>query len=184
MNSKLIQIGYNADADRQENDLYCTNPKMVELLLQYEKFSPNIWEPCNGLSHISDTLRDNGYNVRKSDILSYNQDDVEIMDFLETNETFDGDIVTNPPYKNVEKYIYKALESANKVAMLLKVNILATQKRKKLFDAYPPKTVYVLSKRYMCAKNGEFEKYGNGAVDYVWIIWEKDFKGDSVIKWI
>jgi len=39
----------------------------------------------------------------------------------------------------------------------------------------------------LCAKNGEFEKMiaaGGSAVAYAWFVWEKDYKGDTVVKWI
>ena len=32
----LFQVGYNPTATRATNDLYCTNPKQVEKLLEYE----------------------------------------------------------------------------------------------------------------------------------------------------
>ena len=40
-----------------------------------------------------------------------------------------------------------------------------------------------------CGKNGNFFKEGTdkidqGAVAYAWFVWEKDYKGDPVIKWI
>ena len=180
----LFQVGYNPTATRATNDLYCTNPKQVEKLLEYETFNNNIWECCNGLSHISNYLIDKGYTVTKTDIDTYEQDDVDVVNFLDVDTTFDGDIITNPPYHNAEQFAAKAIESANKVAMLMKINFLATQKNKKLYDKYPPKVIYVLSKRLNCAKNGEFDKYGNGAVDYCWIIWEKGYEGQTQIKWI
>ena len=40
----LFQVGFNPSTERANNDLYCTNPKQVEKLLQYETFNNNIWE--------------------------------------------------------------------------------------------------------------------------------------------
>ena len=59
--------------------------------------------------------------------------------------------------------------------------------RKKLFEKYPPKVVYVSSSRLQCAKNGDFEKYGKGvgtAVAYAWYVWEKGFNGKTIIEWL
>lgn len=40
------------------------------------------------------------------------------------------------------------------------------------------------SSRLNCAKNGDFETYkNNSAIAYGWFIWEKGFKGDTIIKW-
>ena len=77
-----------------------------------------------------------------------------------------------------------SIEAGHKVAMFLKLTFLEGQKRKKLFSKYPPRYVYVFSKRVNCAKNGEFEKYGNNAVAYAWFVWEKGFCGEPVIRWI
>lgn len=186
MNYNKIQMGTNGQEDRAQNDLYCTPPDVVKKLLEVEQFNSNIWECCDGLGHISDTLKDNGYTVKTSDIIKY-RDITEEINFLNTDIKFEGDIITNPPYSTATDFIYKALDvvnDGNKVAMYLKVNFLASQKRYKLFTQNPPKTIYILSKRYNCAKNGEFDKYNNGSVDYCWIIWEKGFKGNTNIKWI
>lgn len=64
------------------------------------------------------------------------------------------------------------------------ITILEGQARKKLFEKYPPKVVYVSSARLQCAKNGEFDKYGNNAQAYAWFVWEKGYKGDTIIKWL
>ena len=103
---------------------------------------------------------------------------------------FNGDIITNPPYKHAQRFIEKALElipAGNKVAMFLKVQFLEGKARKKLFTKHPPKTIYVSSSRLLCAKNAEFErmkKGGGSAVAYAWFIWERGFNGKPIIRWI
>ena len=176
---------YNGKNDREKNDLYCTNPIAVQLLLDREKFDKNVWECCNGLGHISRTLEENGYKVRKSDIINYNNDDTEIIDMLKYDKPFEGDIITNPPYKYSTEIALKCIElSSGKVALYNSLNFLASQKRKPLFEKYPPKTVYIMSKRISCAKGGDFEHNVNGAIDYCWVVWDKNFKGKTEIQWI
>lgn len=69
--------------------------------------------------------------------------------------------------------------------MFLKVQFLEGKERRKLFEKYPPKVIYVSSSRINCAMNGDFEKYKfNSAVAYAWFVWEKGYCGDTVIKWI
>lgn len=100
------------------------------------------------------------------------------------------DIITNPPYKYAKEFVEHALEiskDGTKIAMFLKLTFLEGKARKKMFEANPPKVVYVSSSRLQCAKNGDFEKYGKGvgtAVAYGWYVWEKGFKGDPIIKWV
>ena len=58
--------------------------------------------------------------------------------------------------------------------------------RRKLFEKYPPKTIWVSSSRIMCAKNGDFDEMiagGGSAVAYAWYVWEKGYKGDTILKW-
>jgi hypothetical protein len=77
-----------------------------------------------------------------------------------------------------------------KIAMFLKLQFLEGQARKELFLTNPPKVVYVSSSRLGCAKNGDFKTGKNGelmiesAVAYAWFVWEKGFKGATIIKWI
>lgn len=68
--------------------------------------------------------------------------------------------------------------------MLLKITFLEGQKRRKLFDVHPPKTVWVFSKRITCAKNGNFSEVKDSAVCYAWFVWEKGHKGGAVVDWI
>lgn len=103
---------------------------------------------------------------------------------------WNGDIITNPPYKYAVDFIYKSLSiipEGRKVAMFLKVTFLEGKERKNLFLTFPPKVIYVSSSRILCAKNGDFQKMkdgGGSAVAYAWYVWEKGYKGDTIIKWI
>jgi hypothetical protein len=173
------------EKERADNDLYCTNPIVVQMLLDNEKFNENVWECCNGLGHISNVLKESGYNVRKSDIVNYTGDEeVEIIDILEYNDKFNGDIITNPPYKLATEIAYKLLNiTSGKVALYVNINFLASQRRKALFTLFPPKVIYIISKRYSCAKGGDFTNI-NGSIDYCWIVWDINYHGNTFVKWI
>ena len=101
---------------------------------------------------------------------------------------FEGDIITNPPYKNALEFVQKALDTVQegrKVAMFLKLTFLEGKRRGEFFKENPPKKVYVASSRLNCAMNGDFEKYpNNNAICYAWFVWEKGYKGQPVIDWI
>lgn len=187
---KTLGATNHTDKQRQKEDYYATDPIAVELLLENEEFNNNIWECASGESHLANILIDKGYNVRISDIVKRTEK-TEEFDFLSIeNQDYNGDIITNPPYKFATEFIYKALQiipNGNKVAMFLKVQFLEGKERKKLFQNFPPKTIYVSSSRIMCAKNGDFKKMqegGGSAVAYAWFVWEKGFKGDTIVKWI
>lgn len=128
--------------------------------------------------------------MRTSDIIQRTPT-TEVYDFLSIgNTSWDGDIITNPPYKLATEFIYKALSiisDANKVAMFLKLQFMEGKERKHLFTNFPPKTIYVSSSRILCAKNAEFERMrvgGGSAVAYAWYVWVKGYKGPTTIKWI
>lgn len=187
---KTLGASNHTDKEREEWDYYATEPKAMEVLLEVEKFNKDIWECAAGELHLVNVLREHDYNVRYSDIINRTDEDMEIIDFLTYSGIWNGDIITNPPYKYAQEFIEKSLEiipKGNKVAMFLKIQFLEGKKRKKLFQKYPPKVIYVSSSRLLCAKNGEFEKMiqgGGSAVAYAWFVWEKGYKGDTVIKWI
>lgn len=61
---------------------------------------------------------------------------------------------------------------------------LEGQKRKSMFKEYPPKKIYVFSKRIACAKNGDFSLARSGTITYAWFVWEKGYKENPQIKWI
>lgn len=178
----------HTDKERQQHDYYATEPKAMELLLTEESFHPVVWECACGEGHLSKVLEANGFEVISTDLIYLGFGDPEPLDFLKnTLENFEGDIITNPPYKYALEFVEQALNSVQpgrKVAMFLKLTFLEGQKRKDFFLHNPPKTIYVSSSRLMCAMNGEFEKCSSRAVAYAWFVWEKGFKGDPVIKWI
>lgn len=186
---KTLGASNHTDKERQSEDFYATDPIAAELLLSVETFSKKIWEPACGQGHLSEVFVKHGYDVRSTDIVDRGYG--EQLDFLFFNdEKWDGDIITNPPYKYASDFIYKALdlvEDGHKVCMFLKVQFLEGKERKKLYEKYPPKVIYVSSSRILCAKNGEFQKMiesGGSAMAYAWFIWEKGYKGDTILKWI
>lgn len=183
----------HTEEERQPEDYYATEPKAVEILLEKEKFQHNVWEPACGEGHISEVLKKHGYDVLSTDIIDRGYPETIIDDFFTISRDdnyLSPDIITNPPYKYAKEFVEHALEISKdntKIAMFLKLTFLEGKARKKMFEANPPKTIYVSSSRLQCAKNGDFEKYKNGvgtAVAYAWYVWEKGFKGDPVIKWV
>ena len=190
---KTLGASNHTTKERETNDYYATEPKAIELLLELEQFSPYIWECACGEGHLSKVLEEHGYNVLSTDLIDRGYG-TGYVDFLEvTREDIKADvprdIITNPPYKYAKEFVEHALDismDGTKVAMFLKVQFLEGKARKKLFEKHPPKTIYVASSRLLCAKNGEFQKMrdgGGSAVAYAWFVWEKGYRGDTVIKW-
>lgn len=174
--------------EREENDYYATDPIAMELLLDIEGFSPDVWECACGEGHLSQVLQRRGYRVRSTDLIDRGFGESGV-DFLKSNETFDGDIITNPPYKYAKEFVQKAIETVtdgHRVAMFLKVQFLEGKARRELFDQYPPQFIYISSNRISCCKNGDFspeQRKNNSAQAYAWYIWTKGFTGEPTVRW-
>ena len=179
----------HSDGERQTDDYYATEPATTEWLLKLENLNHIIWEPACGEGHMSKVLEQAGHTVVSSDLVYRGYGEPGSVDFLAFDHKVNLDIVTNPPYKYAQEFVEHALELVTdgcKVCMFLKLTFLEGKKRKKLFEKYPPKVVYVSSSRLQCAKNGDFVKYKKGtgtAIAYGWFVWEKGYTGDTVVKW-
>lgn len=171
--------------EREKNDFYATNPKAIEMLLNFEKFDKNIWECACGTGNLSRVLKEHEYNVNSTDLIDRGYQDY-CLDFLKFKGKWNGDIITNPPYKYAKEFVFKAMEiipNGKKVAMFLKLTFLESFGRKELFDKYPPKYLYVSRGRLGCARNGDFVNNSTSAVAYAWYIWEKGYKGEPKVRW-
>lgn len=179
----------HTDKEREVNDYYATDSIAIDILLDKAKLSHNVWECACGSGNLSKRLLELGYEVKSTDLI-YRGFGVGGIDFLKCNEKFDGDIITNPPYKYAKEFIEHALTlipKGRKVFMFLKLQFLEGKTRRTLFNSGQLKTLYVSSSRILCARNGDFEsarKDGGSAVAYGWYEFEKGYNGDPIIKWI
>jgi len=186
-NKKSVFVTLGAEnhtpEEREKNDYYATEPLATELLLQIEKFSNNILEPACGEGHISKVLQKHGKNVTSSDLIDRGFGEVKNFYYY---KKFNGDIITNPPYRFAKFFIehgLKIIPKGNKIAMFLKLQFMESKERAALFLNSPPQTVWVSSRRLACAKNGDFGRYSTGAVSYGWYVWQKGFSGTTQLKW-
>lgn len=182
---KTLGASNHTDADRQREDYYATEPKATEWLCRLERFEGRILEPSCGEGHMSEVLKTAGYEVVSRDLVDRGYG--EVADFLAIdNLAWDGNIVTNPPYKFAQQFVEKALSiipEGKKVAMFLKLTFLEGKARRALFRSTPPIRVWVSSSRLKCAMNGDFDAYGSSAAAYAWFVWEKGYKGETTVKW-
>lgn len=183
---RILGASNHVEEEREEHDYYATDPIAIKLLLEQEKFNKKILEPACGEGHLSKPLIKAGYNVTSRDLIDRGYG-IGGIDFLAIdNLSFDGDIITNPPYRYAQEFIMKSLQiipKGNKVAMFLKLTFMETKGRKQMFIEFPPKVIYVSSSRITCYKNGETFNT-NSAIAYAWYVWEKGFKGNTTVRWI
>lgn len=202
----------HSEAEREINDFYATDPKALELFLDKInedgiELHNDIWECACGTGNLSKVLKKRGYNVLSSDLV-YRNFGIGGIDFLKYPEKeliyfikngkpdyiearkdlpISMDILTNPPYKyalDFVKHSLDILEDGYYSIFFLKIQFLEGKARKKFFENYPPKYVYINSERQKCAINNDFSKVNSSAVCYAWFIWQKGWKGEPIIRWI
>ena len=180
--------GTSTSRKRVENDFYATPIESTIALLGREKFSWVILEPCCGEGHISEALKDYGYEVISNDMVDrgygeYNED------FLNSKSLTANNVITNPPFKYAKEFIEKSLEvTTGKVAMFCKIQLLEGVSRREMFDNTPLKTVYVFTKRQNPLRNGnpvdENGKKWASTMCFAWFVWEHGYEGKPSIEWI
>ena len=85
---------------------------------------------------------------------------------------------TQPMVPVAEHHARRGLEVAERgVAMLLRLALLAGQKRTVLWQRYPPAVVWVLPQR------PSFTGGGTDSYDYAWITWDNQHIGEPVVRW-
>lgn len=114
----------HTEKEREINDYYATDPIAVDALLQGgAELNHKIWECSAGQGHLSERLIELGYEVRSTDLIDRGYGEGGI-DFLQTTKMWDGDILTNPPYKYAKEFIEHAMTiipDGRKVFMFLKL---------------------------------------------------------------
>lgn len=181
-------------SERSAGDLYVTDPRALEMLLEHVYFSAHIWEPACGLGHLSEVLKNAGHRVYSSDICSWGYEGQNaVVDFLSDEALpqpeqglLDCDIVTNPPYTQALEFAQQALSIVKdgcKVALFLRLQFLEGKKRRAFFEEHPPRQVWVFSSRMNCLKPaGANQK--SSAICYAWFVWIKGFRGSPELRWL
>lgn len=191
--STFVTLGASnhSDGEREVNDFYATDPKALEIFLKALdrdgiKLHHYIWECACGMGHLSNVLKNKGYEVYSTDLINRGYG-IGGIDFLDSKPFGIDDILTNPPYKYAKEFVEHSLDILKDgcyCVMFLKIQFLEGQERRKLFDKYPPRYVYVNSVRQTCYINGDMSKKMSSATCYCWFIWEKGFKGETIIRWV
>ena len=200
--SKLA--GGNPKNNRVDNDFYATDPIAVQkLLTKYAINGNEILEPCVGNGNIANAINNfytNKVNITGIDIVDRGYPSTIVHDYLtwKTDRKFDC-IITNPPYSLAKEFIEKSMALLNdgydedgipngQLIMLLKIQFLEGIKRKKLFEKYPPKYIYVFRSRMATWNNGQpFDSNGKKwatTICHAWFIWEKGSTTEPIIRWL
>jgi hypothetical protein len=142
-----------------------------------------VWDPSCGGGNILSVFRDRGFKVMGTDIVDRLSLDFHgCHDFLGLDAAFlppgSWSIVTNPPYRDAEKFARHALRLAKRfVAILVPLNWLASRTRHVFFTEHPPLYVAYLSQRPSMPPGDVVADLGSrafkgGKTDYCWVVWD------------
>jgi hypothetical protein len=170
-------------ADRKD-DLYETPAVAVEALLRAENVPDCVWEPACGPGAIVRVLRGAGCTVYATDLVDYASPDQDESgwDFLLERQMPIGAqaIVTNPPFKNAEAFVAKALELSPLVIMLLRLAFLESERRRGILDNGKLARVHVFRKRLPMMHRAEWEgRKANSGMAFGWFVWDAAHKGPT-----
>lgn len=97
---KTLGASNHTDKERENDDYYATDPIAIDVLINDGgvTFDKPIWECSCGEGHLSERLKEFGYEVYSTDLIDRGYGEGGI-DFLKCDKKWNGDILTNPPYK-------------------------------------------------------------------------------------
>nr|WP_197286586.1 MULTISPECIES: hypothetical protein [unclassified Chelatococcus] len=175
-------------AERGE-DFYATPREAVDAFLDIERHQippGKVFEPACGDGAIVLPLRAAGYHVIASDLIDRGCPDASVGDFFATEPPGDiSAIITNPPYKNAQRFIERALGFAPYVAMLLRLGFLEGFRRKPWLEEFPPARVHVASRRLPMMHRGGWDgpRVMGSAVCFAWFVWDVRRVAPTTLHW-
>jgi hypothetical protein len=175
--------GRHSLADRQF-DLYETPAVAVRALLACERIPQVVWEPAAGRGAIARVLKAAGHTVYASDWRHYGFGTGGI-DFLYAKAAPPGCqcIVTNPPFRDAEAFVAKALDLVPWVAMLLRLAFLEAQRPSGILDDGRLRCVHVFKNRLpMLHRDGWAGPKASSSVAFAWFVWDREHRGPATLN--
>lgn len=177
---------------RNKNDNYLTPNSVIQQLLDIKTDIPkssSILEPCCSPEKcIVNVLEQNGYNKVSYNIFDESNPETNFLTFDE--EIKYDYIITNTPYgRCAMDFIDKMKKIATKqIITLYNLNfITGTKHYNKLWcdDSYKLKELYVFVRPcWLCDTIRLDGKYKTGINAYAWFVFEKGYKGETILKHI
>ena len=183
MANHAVQSGTHSQADRGF-DLYSTPPDAVRALLKAEPLPSGIWECAAGRGAIVNVLRDAGHPVIASDIVDHGFPLHFVGDFLEQTGMPAGCecIVTNPPFKIVDRFIAHALDLCPRVIVLARLALLESVRRTEILERRGLARIHVFRNRLpMMHRDGWTGPRASSATAYAWFCWDRNHSGPTTV---
>ena len=169
--------------DRHRFDAYYTNQLLLQQLLNKYPISKDklILECCNGKGHISNYLKQLGYDVLTCDIDTDTNSDYhyDVIEKQFWDRIICDTVITNPPFNVAAKILENALDVVDEVVMLLRLSYLEpTKDRKLILNSYKDNLVKVIP----ISPRPKFrnDTKGSDSVTVAWFIWNKKFSWNKL----
>lgn len=188
MNGSNISGG-NPARGRVKNDYYATHPDSTKALLAVEEILYPALEPACGEGHIAKLLDES--QTISSDLIDRGYGGID--DYLNGQQSYSGirTVITNPPFSLFQEFVEKSLKVASdKVIMFGKLQALEGNKRATYLQTTPLKYIYVFKKRQQPLRNGSNidpltgKTMASSTMAFAWFVWEKDFEGEPIVRWL
>lgn len=169
--------------DRAAEDWYVEPASVVDALLDVERFDGVSLDPACGGGNVPRQFHARGLACFGSDITDRGYGLVN-TDFFDRGEEYDN-IVSNPPYGIIERFIDHALAlTTGKVAILARLAFLEGQKRRPMFLNTPLARVWVSSRRVSMPPGGRDVPAKGGSIAYAWFVWDHSHTGQPALGWL
>lgn len=177
----------------QKYELFPTPPWATRALFEhvlpaigYADFRSShvVWDPCAGLGHMSDVLKEYSTHVVASDLVCYPLDGggdtqllgIEKFDFLSGGDRPAHWIITNPPFGTAHLFLGPAIRRARRgVAFFERIQWLESKQRYPVFINRPPFLAPFSERVPLC--EGGYDLDGSTASMYAWFVWAKNCNG-------
>lgn len=159
--------------------------KLLGVYPDLEKMT--VWEPAANRGYMARSLREYFADVAASDIHDYGVG-FGVADFLWPTDPsvppFDW-IITNPPFRLAEQFIYTARQRATKGAAVLCRSAFSEgiDRYEKMFSINPPSFVWQFVERLPMVRGG-VDSDVSSATAYAWFVWIRDRTGPTVFDWL
>lgn len=170
-----------SDPELHKDDAYFTPSWCVDSLIDEDVIDLSgitVLEPSAGRGHIVDRLRELGYTVEGRDIHDWDRG-WSGHDFFAEHDRADA-IITNPPFKHLNRYIKHALSRTGKLAILARTLSVESKGRYPIWRDHPPSHIIQLAHRPDFLNQTETS---SGTVVAAWFVWDGSRTGRTEFRW-
>lgn len=164
---------------------WATRALCEHILTKVDLAAQTCLEPACGRGYMAKPLAEYFSSVEASD--AYHYGFAPIRDFLShPYETGSHDwVITNPPFRLAEDFVLRSLAVARKgVAILARTVFLESSGRYKAIFASNPPTVFAQFVERVPMVKGRVDRKASTATGYAWLIWDKQYGGSPLLKWV